>query len=215
MPFINKQRGFIQNLIIPGVILLGAVMAGMAYMSGSPKVGSDNEKASMMAAALITQGEHYATAVLRAEADGALAGLAGGSYYQLEGTPVVQNGYTSTQTARLPPGFMPGAARWIIARKTIRGMANGSHLGTSAYDDMIFVHIHSGEPLIKEICARINNRIAGTSLDPNANPGQQNFQATNITNPGFTGAPTGTVHGCMKDLGVAGNQLYYRMVNIR
>ena len=201
----SAQGGFIQNLIIPGIILIGLVIAGIAMLSSGSSTNTDNEKASMLANVFLSQGMTMATAIQRAEADGAIPPSAS------VGVNLTTSLVTPNYLSSLPVAPADaGGGSWVYNKMHVVAAAGGSTAGTAAADD--FVRVPLGTALAEAVCLRINNKLFGTSTLVGTAPGTDDLSATIA---GVTGAPVGAIEGCMKDSNNSNAYTYYKLINVR
>lgn len=208
----NKQKGFIQNLIIPGVILLGIVIGAFALMSSSSSGGGEKEQASVQAAQILAQGVVLKEAIQRANGDGVpMATVAGDLTAQL-----ITAGYVAGSLPVPPAGSQVAGAGavWSLSTATIAltdNQATPVDLGTTAKDDVLLL-----TGLTKEVCVRINNKLYGeTIVKANDAAIGTAAAAAAITAPiiatsaNATQLKVGTPEGCVPG---ATNYTYYKMV---
>lgn len=207
----HRQSGFIQNFIIPGLILIGVVIAGIAMLSSNTGGNSDNERAAVIANSVMGQGLSVAAAIQRAEADGAIPAATVATTVDITSTGVLVAGRFMAAGAVLPA--TAGAAAWQYKKVHSLLRANGAVVGTAAADDMLYVPITGAAA--ESICLRINTRLYGTSALPGTVTGSGDLTTAGATNNGVTGAPTGAAEGCVTDTGNAGAYTYFRAITIR
>lgn len=207
----HRQSGFIQNFIIPGLILIGVVIAGIAMLSSNTGGNSDNERASVIANSVMGQGLSIAAAIQRAEADGAIPAATVATPVDITGAGVLVTGRFMVAGAVLPAEA--GGSAWLYKKVHSLLLASAVAVGTNAEDDMLFVPITGAAA--EAICLRINNRLYGTSTLPGTVTGSGNLTTAGMTNNGVTGAPVGATEGCVIDVGNASAYTYFRAINIR
>lgn len=207
----RRESGFIQNLIIPGLILIGVVIAGIAMLSSNTGGNSDNERASMVANSVMGQAQSIAQAIQRAEADGAIPPATVPTTVDISDTGVLVTGRFMAAGATLPAAA--GASAWQYKKVHSLLLSNTVAVGTAAADDMLYVPITG--TAAEAICLRINNRLYATATLPGASTGSGNLTTAGQTNNGVTGAPTGASEGCVTDTGNASAYTYFRAINLR
>lgn len=199
----RKQAGFIQNFIIPGILLIGAVIAGIAAMSSSSSTSVDNEKAAMSASAVISQGLTVTSAIQRAEADGSISTAAAVMATADLKTALIDTKYLAG--AAMPsPSTESGATSWSYDKKHL---VVGS-VGTTDADDVLYASLGTSA-MSKAMCLRVNNKLHGTSSLPSTTIGGA-MDAASLTQP--TGAAVGATEGCIDN---AGDYTYFRVINVR
>lgn len=154
----KKQEGFIQNLILPGLILLGAIVAVVALMSnGSSTTDTSKEQAGIYSSAVLAQGVTMKEAVQRAIADGVTSANLTTSL-----TVLTTNKYIASNALPTPPrgseatGATPA---WTFSNLVVAADGAGTDLGTAAADDVLLL-----SDLNKEVCVRINNKLYGETV---------------------------------------------------
>lgn len=208
---LTKQRGFIQNLIIPGVILLGIVLGAFALMSSSSNGGGEKEQASVYAAQILAQGVVLKEGIQRANGDGIpVATIAGDLQANL-----VTAGYVTGTLPAAPAGSQSTATAWSLSSGAIAltdGQATPADLGTSAKDDVLLL-----TNVTRDVCIRINNKLYGETI-VKANDAAIGTTATataiaapNITSSNATQLKVGTPEGCVPGA-AASTYTYYKMI---
>ena len=212
----KSQGGFIQNFIIPGIILIGVVIAGIAMLSGG-NGGTDttNEQASMTANAVIAQSLTLAGAVNRAEGDGAIPTAAVATSYTdaTLSAKLVDTGYIPGTLPAPPANSQPSGAteKWTYSKKThvvTDAQAAPANIGTAAEDDVLYL-----DNLTKAVCLRINNKLYGTVTTGTPTG---SLAAATIANAAANVADTnrqkGATEGCV---GSTAGYAYYKVINIK
>lgn len=202
-----KQSGFIQNFIIPGIILIGLVIAGIAMLSSGSSTNTDNEKASMLANVVMAQSLTVTGALQRAEADGAIAANATG--VQDLNKSLVQPKYIATGAMpELPPEL--NGADWSYSKADFAVKAAAADIGGSAADDVLRVVVGpKGSDLAKAVCLRINNKLYGTSTLSSRTDASI---GSLVSDGGTLDASAGGVEGCATS---ATDYVYYKAVNVK
>ena len=200
-----RQAGFIQNFIIPGIILIGLVIAGIAMLSSGSSTNTDNEKASMLANVVMTQSLTVTGAIQRAEADGAIGAAAG--VQDLTVSLITPKYLTMGAMPTLPPEL--ASAAWVYTKADFGVKASGADLGTTAAEDVLRVTL-GADNVAKATCLRINNKLYGTSTLLTRTAAQIGL----IITPDFgtKDATAGGTEGCATS---GANFIYYKAVNIR
>jgi len=164
----RNQTGFIQNFIIPGIILIGVVIAGIAMLaSNSGNSDLSNEKAAMEANALLGQATALRAAIERADADGGIPDTPQ-EYSAVSGTTLsdlLVGGKYVTALPQVSAAAAPHGAQWAFYRGQVRAYyPDSSDVGTSGADDVLVV---SG--LDSKVAARINNKLHGMAVNVASN----------------------------------------------
>ncbi len=156
----NLQRGFVQNFILPGIVVLGVVIAGIAWLSGTASTGTAPDQENMNAMVVLAQGVKLQAALERATADGVITRGATG-VIDLEAT-LQQSPFMPKASFPVPPAAalaVPSA--WGYAQRHLRAFdaqTTPQPVGTDAPDDVIYL-----ANLTAGVCAGINFRLFGTS----------------------------------------------------
>lgn len=175
----QKSKGFIQNFIIPGIIVLGVVLAGVAVFARPAESSASNEKAALLANVIISNGEVLTAALLRAELDNATGVPVNSLYGRVDATntsfdsmyrdTLVPGGYL-TALPKLPAS-LPAAAyatRYSYAnRYHSMEAADGTQIGTVELDSIVLIPLGSDD-LSHAVCRRINARLLGTDSSSDA-----------------------------------------------
>lgn len=208
---LKKQQGFIQNLIIPGLILLGIVIGAFALMSNSSPGGADKEQAAVHAAQILAQGISLKEAIQRATADGIPAASIAADLKATLVTP----GYVAGSLPSAPAGSQGTATSWAFSTNTIVLTDNDAtplDLGTAAKDDVLLL-----DKLTKEVCIRLNNKLYGETIlkdldtDIGTKAGAAAIAAPTIgTSPSATQLKKGTPEGCVPS--AVSGYTYYKLV---
>lgn len=203
----SKQAGFIQNFIIPGIILIGIVIAGIAMLSSGSSTNTDNEKASMLANVVMAQSLTVTGAIQRAEADGAI-GAADTGVQDLN-LSLVQPKYIATGAMpQLPPDL--NNADWSYTKAAFPVKAAGADIGGTADDDVLQVSVGpKGSDLAKAVCLRINNKLYGTSTLSSRTDASI---GSLVSDGGSLDATAGGAEGCAT---TASDYMYYKVVNMK
>ncbi len=200
----KAQAGFIQNFIIPGIILIGVVIAGIAMLSSGSSTNTDNEKASMLANVVMAQSLTVTGAIQRSEADGAIGAGATGTQ-DLNATLVAPKYIATGAMPKLPPELGNGA--WAYAKKDVAIKAAAADIGSATEDDVLRVTVGSDDTA-QAVCLRINSKLYGSSTLAS--------HAASIgslaTDGGTTDATAGGVEGCAKS---GTDFVYYKVVNVK
>lgn len=206
----KKQGGFVQNFIIPGLVLLGLVIGAIAYMSSGSSTNTDNEKYSMVANNALTQGITLASAIQRAEADGAIT---------VADTTVLDTAALTTRlvnTKFITSGAMPDmtselvGATWSYKKADFAVKAVGADIGSAAQDDVLRVVLGDSDAA-KAVCVRINNKLYGSStLLSHATAAGVGALAAD---GGTKDAKVGGTEGCAID--ADGKLAFYKVVNVK
>lgn len=216
LPSRKSQSGFIQNLIIPGIILIGIVIAGFASLSGgSGSTNTSNEQASMTANAVLTQSMTLATAISRAEGDGTIINVVAPTDIAL--STLVTAGYVTGSLPSAPPNAQSVVTAWEYAKASAPAKdaaAVPANLGSAAGDDILYL-----DKLTDAVCRRINNKLYTTGTTAAA-VGTFTIAAgvpTVVTNAQGNvldaNRQTGAAEGCLANSG--GGFTYYKVLNIR
>lgn len=233
----RKQQGFIQNFIIPGVILLGVIVAGLAMLSSSPSSSTEGERVSMMATAIIGQGASLTGALQRAEGDGGIARAPASLYYykpaeDSSSIPAVNRLLTPLVDARFvdaPPSLPAEISKAAVSYSGIYAYNKyqvaakdglGSDLGTATADDVLYIGLgtHVGGDILEKVCYRINAKLHGSP--PNGSAGQPSGSGTAAgwyaAVPTLTGANgvRGASEGCFIAAG-DNSVVYYKVIHAR
>lgn len=210
----KRQSGFIQNLIIPGLLLLGAVVAVIALMSNSSS-GTDTtkEQASLYTASILTQGVTMKEAAQRALADGVSASDLDAD----AATPgtlqvLLDNKYIASGALPTPPkgaeatGTTPA---WVFVVRRTKDAA-GNDLNTAAADEVLMM-----ANLNRDVCLRINNKLYGETVIKANDAAMGTALAATIAAPTVTLAANqaGVAEGCVKGDSTYTNYVYYKVVN--
>lgn len=204
----NRQAGFIQNFIIPGIILIGVVIAGIAMLSSGSSTNTDNERASMLANVVVTQGLTVTTAVQRAEADGALA--AAGDAAARNAALVNGRYITSGAMPTLPPD-LASAGAWGFEVGVFQAVGSaGADIGSGTKDDVLVIELGpQTDGMTEAVCLRINNKLYQSSTVTGTAVGT--YAAAKLTAPTGTNSATGA-EGCV---GNGTDLFYYKVVNVK
>lgn len=202
----KNQAGFIQNFIIPGIILIGLVIAGIAMLSSGSSTNTDNEKASMLANVVVAQSLTVTGAIQRAEADGAIGSAATGA--QDLDVSLVGPKYIATGSMPVLPTDL-GNAAWVYTKADFGVKAAGADIGSAAADDVLRVTLGSSD-VAKATCLRINNKLYGASTLLTRTAAQIGL----LGDPDFgtKDAIAGGTEGCASS---GANFVYYKAVNIK
>lgn len=201
----KSQSGFIQNFIIPGIILIGVVIAGIAMLSSGSSTNTDNEKASMLANVVMAQSLTVTGAVQRSEADGAIGAAATGAQ-DLDATLVAPKYIATGSMPKLPPEL--SSAAWSYVKNDVAIKALGLDIGSVAADDVLRVTVGSDDAA-KAVCLRINNKLYGTSTLATRSLASI---GSLTTDGGSLDATAGGVEGCATS---GANFVYYKVVNVK
>lgn len=155
----KAQQGFIQNFILPGLIVLGAVITGILWLAHSDTSTSADQD-SMSAMVIIAQAAKLQTGIDRAVADGTIT-------HDLTG--VVDLETTLMQSAIMPQAAFPTPpalallrpATWSYAQRYFRVLdarESSGDIGTAALDDVVYL-----PHLTAYVCAQLNYRLHGSS----------------------------------------------------
>lgn len=202
-----KQAGFIQNLIIPGIILIGVVIAGIAMLSSGSSTSTDKEKASMLANAVMAQSLSVTSAIQRAEADGAIPATTAATSVTLTNA-LVTNKYISNLPT-LPTDLANNA--WAYDKNYAEIKNSTGDIGAVNADDVLRIELadNGTAGLAEMACQRINNKLFGT-------PSTDAPPAVASMLTGAAGALTvGTgsgAEGCVKD---GTKYAYFKVVNVK
>ena len=201
----RNQAGFIQNFIIPGIILIGLVIAGIAMLSSSSSTNTDNEKASMLANVVMSQSLNITAAIQRAEADGAIGAAATGA--QDLTVSLITPKYLAMSALPTVSGL--ASAVWTYTKADFGVKAAGTDLGTTAAEDVLRMTLGS-DNVAKAVCLRINNKLYGSSTLLTRTAAQIGL----IITPDFgtKDATAGGTEGCATS---GANFVYYKAVNIK
>lgn len=210
----GKQKGFIQNLILPGLVLLGAVIGSIALLTNSSQGGTDKEQAAANAAGILSQGILLKDSVQRAMTDGIPASTIASSL----SAALVGKGYIVGVLPSAPAGSQVNSTPWVFSNGTYQvkdSQDAAAELGTTAKDDVLTL-----ANLNKDTCIRINNKLYGESIDKaaDANIGVATT-ATGITGPviatssNAAALKVGNGEGCVPD--GAGAYTYYKVVGAK
>ncbi len=207
----QKQRGFIQNLIIPGLVLIGVVLAGLAVVSASNNTNVDAmpERAALRAQRVMWEGVQITDAIKRAEADGAIPNTQGFADVSNTG-PLVAGKYLGQPVAAIDG--LSGSGSLTYSKHDYQVQAGGADLGTPTFDDLFWRTI-GGDELAAAVCQRINNRQHGTGIGL-VWVGGHNYNVWGSVLAGVAGGKPGVPEGCVIDF-QSGMYSYYRVVNIR
>lgn len=201
----KSQSGFIQNFIIPGIILIGVVIAGIAMLSSGSSTNTNNEKASMLANVVMAQSLTVTGAIQRAEADGAIGAQATG-VQDLNASLVAPKYIATGSMPQLPPEL--GSANWAYTKDDLAVKAAGADIGGTAADDVLRVVV-GADDAAKAVCLRINNKLYGASTLGT----RTTASIGSLTADGGTlDATAGGVEGCAT---VGSNYVYYKVVNVK
>ena len=216
---IQRQDGFIHNLIIPGIVLIGIVLAGIAMLANNSTGNTDNEKASMLANVVLKQGVDYSTAIQRAEGDGAILATFTGKQAL---TSLTSGGYIGPTMPALPSDLVNGTA-WAYDKGEIALEANGSVIGTGK-NDVLYAFL-GADSLAHSVCLRINNKLYGLPTTPQATGADVNVTGgtESIVAAGGAGTIDGTLstrtdatEGCVYTAtNPATGYTYYKLVSAR
>lgn len=207
----KRQAGFIQNFIIPGLILIGVVIAGIAMLSSGSSGNADNERASMLANTVMGQSLSVAQAIQRAEGDGAIPPATASTAVDLTSAGALVTGRYMITAPALPAEITSGAWTYMKAHTRVQAGA-AVDLGTASADDVLKIPLNGA--LAQGTCLRINNKLFGTSTLPATTVGSGNLTVAASTVGGVTGAPAGATEGCIQDTGAASAYTYFRAVNV-
>ncbi|GBG14614.1 phosphomannomutase [Novimethylophilus kurashikiensis] len=210
----RHQAGFIQNFIIPGIILIGVVIAGIAMLSSGSGTNTDNEKASMMANAVIAQGLTVTSAVQRAEADGAITGAqsAAGLSSVLVGAKYIASGSMPSL-----PSDLGGGNAWVFDNTTKAQGSTGTDIGSALPDNIITIPLgaHTVGSAQEATCLRINAKLYSTSTVSGTAASVGSLTTGGTVKPpvsaASTAAATGT-EGCVDD---GTNYTFYKVVDVK
>lgn len=211
-----RQAGFIQNFIIPGIILIGVVIAGIAMLSSGSSTNTDNEKAGMLANVVLTQSLTVTGAIQRAEADG---GITSASTSAEAMTALTAAKYMGTLPT-LPPD-LTAAGTWgydQTATLLAKG-SGGADIGSAAADTVLSVKLGADTSggVAEAVCLRVNNKLYGTSTSIVAASVAAAVglkSATEVKPPVSVGSTisVGGSEGCAKE---GTNYVYYKVVTVK
>lgn len=213
----KAQAGFIQNFIIPGIILIGVVIAGIAMLSGG-NGGTDtsNEQASMTANAVIAQSLTLSSAINRAEGDGAIPSAAT-VYDDATATTLssvlVTTGYIPGTLPAPPANSQSVSGPWAYSKGAMivtDAQAVPSNIGSAVADDVLYL-----DNVTEAVCRRINNKLYGTSTALAAAP-VGSFAALAVANASANVADVNRQRGASEGCVAHGAAFaYYKVVNIK
>lgn len=167
MHSVKAQRGFLQNFILPGLIVLGIVVAGILLLVRGADMSAHPDQSNISAMVIISQSVRMQGAIDRALADGVITRAAKG---------VIDLSQTLMQSSIMPRAAYPTVpadaltqpADWQFAKSYFRvldAQSTPQDMGTQAPDDVLFLpHVTAS------VCAHINYRLhGGDSLISNGN----------------------------------------------
>lgn len=214
----KAQAGFIQNLILPGLILLSLVVAGIVLLAGNAGPDARNDQALMDGSVIIAQGVKLQGALERAVGDGVITRATSGDI-DLAATLMASSIMPAAGFPVPPSAALTQASVWHYAQTVYQAkdaQAAAGDLGSSAQDDVMFLpHLSPG------VCAAINFRLFGsTTLIPAGGyvPGGgfvtgADIQGANLVVPAIR--QVGMQEGCVSLDGSSSDFVYYKVTGIR
>lgn len=155
----NLQRGIVHAFIIPGLIVLGVVIAGIAWLSRGDRMHTRPDEENVQAMVIISQAVKLQGALERATGDGIITRDAVG-VIDLAAT-LMQSSIMPRAGFPVPPdSAMTKPAQWAYAQAYFRAFdakSSPDPIGTEAPDDVIYLL-----NLTPGVCASINYRLYGT-----------------------------------------------------
>jgi enamine deaminase RidA (YjgF/YER057c/UK114 family) len=208
----RKQGGFIQNLIIPGLLLMGAVIAVIALASNSSSsTDTSKEQSAVYASAILSQGVTIKEAAQRALADG----ISNDDLVASVGLAVLAtNSYISGTVPTPPKGaeVTGQSPAWSFSKTLVATDAAAANIGTAAADEVVML-----DKLNKNVCIRINNKLYGESvLKANDAAIGTAIAAAAVSAPiiADVNRQGGASEGCVPSA-TAGQYTYYKIVTPR
>lgn len=155
----NLQRGFVHAFIIPGLIVLGVVIAGIAWLSRGDRMHTRPDEENMQAMVIISQAVKLQGALERATGDGIITRDAVG-IIDLNSTLMKSSIMPRAGFPVPPANAFTKPAQWAYAQGYFRAFdakASPDPIGSDAPDDVIYLL-----NLTPGVCASINHRLYGT-----------------------------------------------------
>lgn len=213
-----RQRGFIQNFIIPGIVVLGVVIAGIAWLSRGDRMHTKPDEDNVQAMVIIAQAAKLQGAIERATGDGAITKSAKG-VIDLSAT-LMQSTIMTLASFPVPPesALASPGTQWAYAQghfRTFDASASPAAIGTDEADDVIYL-----VGLTPGVCASINFRLYGSNTlltDSGSYDVQGSLSAGSQVIEGAHGKvpeinESSTREGCVKH--VSAGYAYYKIVGV-
>lgn len=214
----RAQAGFIQNFIIPGIILIGVVIAGIAMLSSGSSTNTSNEKASMLSNAVMAQSLTVTSALQRAEADGAIASTSPQTLTTANLTTALVGGqYIASGSLPVMPSDLTGAGTWSYTKGVLEAkdaQATPADIGSATKDDVLQVALGavSVGSVAEAVCLRVNNKLYGSpTVSGTTIGGSLGAALVDAPSSAVTGK-VGASEGCVSD---GTNYVYYKVVNVK
>lgn len=215
---VKVQQGFLQNFILPGLVVLGIVVAGILLLVRGADMTAKPDQANMTAMVIISQSVRMQSAIERALADGVITRDAKG---------VIDLHQTLLQSSIMPLAAYPAVpadaltqpADWQFAKEHFRvfdAQAMPRDLGTTRADDVVFLpHVTAA------VCAHINYRLHGGdsltsaghyAVDGDLLEGEQRIEGAR--NRVTLGTERLFREGCVR-MNRAADYVYYKVMEVR
>lgn len=210
----KKESGFIQNFILPGLILIGVVVAGIAMLSSGASSDSSTDRTRMAVDVLMSQGVKLQSALMRAIAGGVIPGSLSGDV-DLAATLMTSPIMPASDFPVPPEVAVATGQDWHYAQRLYRvrnAAAAPADIGSSQAEDVMYV-----VGVRKEACAFINARLYGSSslVAGNYAPGGGMVTGSTITGPSAmaSGAAADAAReGCVAEDGSTTSYVYYKVI---
>lgn len=212
----RAQAGFIQNFIIPGIILIGLVIAGIAMLSNGAGTNTQADKDNVNAGVIITQGVKLQSALERAIGDGVITRTATGNI-DLTATLQASSIMPTALFPAAPADALATASSWSYAQGLYQvkdAQATAADVGSSAADDVMFLPNVSAT-----VCASINYRLYGGSsaFSGAYAPGGGFTTGSDIQGPSAVvpaGNQVSAREGCVSLDGSTVSYIYYKAIGV-
>lgn len=155
----RNQSGFVQNFILPGVIILGVIISGIAWLSRGDHMNTKPDQENVHAMVILSQAVKLQGALERATGDGIITRNSVG-VINLENTLMQSSIMPRAAFPQPPADALTSATQWGYAQGYLRAydaQASAKPIGSEAPDDVIYL-----TNLTPGVCASINFRLYGT-----------------------------------------------------
>lgn len=213
----RRQAGFVQNLLLPGLILLGLVVAGLAMLSGSAGTDTTADRELMSASIALSQGVKLQGALERATGDGVITRATG--EIDLVNTLQASSIMPQAQFPVPPAELLTAASSWRYSQGVLaaeNAEASPAQVGTVLADDVMYL-----PNITARGCAAINFRLFGS---PNVLAGGVYLPGGGLVTNASVKAAANMItdanmkkearEGCVALDGSASNFVYYKVVGV-
>lgn len=155
----QKQLGFVHNFIIPGIVVLGVIISGIAWLTRGDHMNTKPDQENVQAMVILSQAVKLQGALERATGDGIITRSAVG-VINLENTLMQSSIMPRAAFPQPPAEALTDTTQWAYAQNHLRAydaQASAQPIGSEAPDDVIYL-----ANLTPGVCASINFRLYGT-----------------------------------------------------